>query len=51
LAATREALQSTDLPPGLRYRLVGEEEQRATTFRNYLSHLRAEVGLTRIALP
>jgi HAE1 family hydrophobic/amphiphilic exporter-1 len=33
LEATRTALRQTDLPPGLRHRLVGEEEQRATTFR------------------
>ena len=33
MAATRAALEATDLPPGLRYRLVGEEQQRATTFK------------------
>ena len=33
LAATRAALEATDLPPGLRHRLVGEEQQRETTFR------------------
>jgi len=33
LAATRAALEATELAPGLRHRLVGEEEQRARTFR------------------
>jgi HAE1 family hydrophobic/amphiphilic exporter-1 len=33
LAATREVLESIDLPPGLRFRLGGEEEERVQTFR------------------
>ena len=33
LAAARRALSETDLPPGVRARVVGEEEERVRTFR------------------